>query len=128
MRRPALALLATGVVLAGCGGPTDDQQVRQAITAFGQATKAKDYKRMCTQLLAPALVTQVQSIGLPCEQALQRGLGSVRDPQLVVGKVTVNGTRATAQVRSSAAGEAPSSDLVRLQKIRGTWRIASLAS
>ena len=52
MRRPALALLLAGAVLAGCGGPTDEERVRDTVTAFGQATAAKDYRRLCERLWA----------------------------------------------------------------------------
>jgi hypothetical protein len=68
----------------------------------------------------------VQSVGLPCEAALQRGLGRVRDAQLVVGRITVAGQTARAEVRTSAAGQAPSRDVLRLAKVKGRWRIASL--
>jgi hypothetical protein len=38
----------------------------------------------------------------------------------------VRGERATAQVRTSAAGQQPSRDTVALEKVDGVWRIASL--
>jgi hypothetical protein len=125
--RPACALAIVGAALAGCGGgPSDEQQVRQAVTAFGRATASKDYRRLCDDLLAPKLIEQVQQIGLPCEAALRKGLGSVRDAQLVVGRVTVAGRTARAEVRTSAAGETPSRDVLSLAKVKGRWRIASL--
>ena len=72
--------LATAVallVLAGCGeqGPSPEQQVRDAVAEFGRATAAKDYRRLCDRLLAPSLIEEVESIGLPCEVALRQGLG-----------------------------------------------------
>jgi hypothetical protein len=125
--RPACALALAGVALAACGGgPSDEEQVRQTVSAFGHATAAKDYRRLCDDLLAPRLIAQVQSVGLPCEAALQRGLGRVRDAQLVVGRITVAGQTARAEVRTSAAGQAPSRDVLRLAKVKGRWRIASL--
>jgi hypothetical protein len=127
VRRPATALALAGVLAAGCGGgPSEEQQVRDTVVAFGRATAAKDYHRMCADLLAPKLVEQVQSIGLPCEVALQQGLGDVRDPRLIVGRITVAGESARAQIRTSAAGQAPSSDTLKLEKVKGKWRIASL--
>ena len=126
MRRPALALLLAGAVLAGCGGPTDEERVRDTVTAFGQATAAKDYRRLCERLLAPQLIEGVNQIGLPCEVALRQSLAGVRDPRLVVGRVTVSGNRANAEVRSSAGGQAPARSTLRLVKVKGEWRIASL--
>jgi hypothetical protein len=123
---PALALL----VLAGCGdaGPTPEEQVRSAVSEFGRATVAKDYRTLCDEILAPALVEQVSSIGLPCEVALEQGLGSVRDPRLTIGRVQVDGEKASVEVRTSAAGEAPSKDTLKLVNVDGTWKISSLGT
>ena len=129
MRRAALGLLAA-FALAACGGdegPTPEQQVRATLADFGRATTAKDYKALCTRVLAPSLVAQVTEIGLPCEVALRQGLGQVRQPTITVGRVQVKGDRATAEVRSSAAGQEPSRDTVELQRVKGSWRISSLA-
>ena len=50
----------------------------------------------------------------------------MQDPRLTVGTVSVDGDRATAEVRSSAAGEAPSQDTLELVRVGDGWRIASL--
>jgi hypothetical protein len=127
-RRIALAVAAMAPVLAGCGssGPTDEQLVARTVTAFGRATAAKDYRSLCERILAPSLIEQLTQIGLPCEQALAKGLGSVRSPSLTLGAVTVEGDTATAEVRTRAADQAPSRDTLRLEKVRGAWRVASL--
>ena len=70
----------------------------------------------------------MKKIGLPCEIALQQGLGDVKQPKLIVGDVTVDGKTATAQVKTSAQGQAPSSDTVELERTEDGWRIASLAT
>jgi hypothetical protein len=125
--RPPLLLLAL-CVLVGCGdsGPSDEEQIRGALAEFGRATGERDYGALCERILAPRLVETVEQIGLPCEQALAKGFEDVREPQLSVGEVTVNGGTATAQVRSSAAGQEPSEDTVDLIKVGDAWRIASL--
>ena len=125
----ALAVPAAMLALAACGsgGPTDEQLVARAVTAFGRATAAKDYRALCDRILAPSLIEQVTSIGLPCEKALERGLGGVRSPRLTLGAVTVDGDKATAEVRTAAANQAPSRDTLRLEKVAGAWRVASLA-
>ena len=129
--RPALATaLATVALLAGCGdsGPTATEQVRTTLDEFGRATAAKDYQALCDRILAPSLIADLKKIGLPCEIALQQGLGDVKQPRLLVGAVTVKGKTATAQVRSSAEGQAPSSDTIELARTDKGWRIASLAT
>jgi hypothetical protein len=126
VRRLFVALLA-GVALVGCGGgPTEEEQVRDTVDAFSKATATKDYDKLCKQLLAPKLLEQVEQAGLPCEVALSKGLGEVKDPKVTIGAITVNGDSATADIRTSASGEPPSRDTLKLSKIGGRWRIASL--
>ena len=124
------ALLAVAAVLAGCGEkePTPEEQVRTTLTSFSRATAAKDYQKLCDKLLAPSLVSDLKKIGLPCEIALQQGLGDVRQPRLIVGTVTVDGKKAVAEVQTSAEGEAPSKDSIELERTDAGWRIASLAT
>lgn len=123
---PALVLL----VLVGCGdaGPTPEEQVRTTVSEFGRATAAKDYKTMCDRLLAPKLIEDVTQIGLSCERALKRGLERVRDPRLTIGQVKIDGDTATAEIRTSAAGQEPSKDTLKLVNVNGTWKISSLGS
>jgi hypothetical protein len=127
--RPLLLVLAV-CALAGCGddGPSDEEQIRSTLGEFQRATAAQDYGALCERILAQKLIDTVEQIGLPCEDALERGFEDVRDPQLSVGTITVNGDAATAQVRSSAAGQAPSEDAVELVRAGDGWRIASLAA
>ena len=123
---PALVLL----VVAGCGesGPTPEEQVRSAVSEFGRATAAKDYQLLCDRLLASSLVEEVESIGLPCEVALRQGLGDVREPRLTIGSVDVGDREATVEVRTSAGGQEPSRDTLRLVNEDGTWKISSLGT
>ena len=127
VRRPLVALVAAALALGGCGsGPSDADQVRSAVLAFGRATAAKDYQRLCDELLAPRLVDEIKQAGLPCEAALQKGLGDVKDPKLTLGRVAVEGDSATADVRTSARGQQPARATLKLTKVGGRWRIASL--
>jgi hypothetical protein len=130
VRGRAAALAAAVLLVAGCGEtePSDEEQVRTTLTAFSRATAAKDYQALCDRLLAPDLIEDLKKIGLPCEIALQQGLGDVRQPRLIVGDVTVKGKSAVAEVRSTAEGQAPSKDTVELIRTDAGWRIASLAT
>jgi hypothetical protein len=128
VRSPVL-LVALAATLTGCGavsGPSDEQLVARTVAAFGRATAAKDYGALCNRLLAPSLIEQVEQIGLPCEQALAKALGDVEDPRLTIGEIDVTGDRATAEIRTSASGQAPSRDTLELERVRAGWRIASL--
>jgi ketosteroid isomerase-like protein len=124
-----MLLVLAACVLAGCGesGPTDEERVRATLADFQRATQARDYDALCDRILAPELIDSVEQIGLPCEMALRKAFEDVEDPRLAVGAIDVQDGRASAEVRSSAAGESPSQDTVELVRIGDGWRIASLA-
>jgi ketosteroid isomerase-like protein len=127
VRRPIAAVLAISGALGGCGGgPSDVERVHDAVEAFGKASAAKDYQRLCDDLLAPKLVSEVEAAGLPCEVALKQGLAEVSSPRLTIGEIKVAGDAATADVQSSASGEKPSRDTLQLVRVNDSWRIASL--
>jgi hypothetical protein len=130
-RATAVLLAAVSLALTACGGTkemSDRDQVAATVQAFGRATAARDYPRLCGEILAQELVTRIQQAGLTCRDALRTGLQGVRDPQVTVGTVAVDGDRATADVRTTATGQPPSVDRVRLVREGGRWRIASLAA
>src|SRR5689334_785741 len=114
VRRPLVAVVAVCAAVSACGGPSDSEQVHAAIEAFQQATVAKDYQRLCDKLLTPKIVQQIESAGLPCEVALEKGLGDVKSPTLTIGKIAVDGDKATADIRTAAAGQPPSRDTLHL--------------
>ncbi len=125
----ALALLAALAVLAGgCGGgePSDEEQVRDVLSTFSRAVEDRDYETVCDDVFAPDLLSGLQSIGLPCEVAMRNSLGQVRNPRLTVGEVDVKGSQPTAQVRTAAEGQAPSSDDLELRKVKGKWKVSAL--
>jgi hypothetical protein len=136
----ALALALVVLVFAGCGadteggggggggGPTAEQQVRTVVAKFGIAAQHKDYRQICDNLLADELVAKIESVGLPCEAALQRGLGDVRAPTLEITQVTIQGGRALVSVHTTAEGQQPSDDALQLVREGDEWRIASLAA
>ena len=131
--RPALGwgLAWAAILLAGCGsGPDASAQVRATLASFGRAVAARDYRTVCTRLLAPALTDQLAQIGLPCQAGLARGFGRARAPHLTVRSVTVNpsGDAASAVVHTTAANQPPSDDTLGLVRLGGTWRIASLGA
>lgn len=129
-RRLPLVLVAVAAAAAlgscGKGGPSDQQQVRTTLQRFGQAVAARDYRTVCTQLLAPALTVQLTQIGLPCEQGLAKGFGQALNPTLTVRSVKVTGSRAAAVVHTTAANQPPSDDTLGLVKLGGGWRISAL--
>ncbi|MDX6676390.1 MAG: hypothetical protein QOE31_442 [Solirubrobacteraceae bacterium] len=119
-------LLAIVVVFGALqlrGGRDDDKLVRQSLERYEQASSRKDYQALCDDLLARSYVKQTASSGLPCEVALRTALEDVRNPTLDVLSVEVNGDRAAARVRGSAAGQVPGEAVYTLVREDDSWRI-----
>ncbi|MDX6698719.1 MAG: hypothetical protein QOE65_2116 [Solirubrobacteraceae bacterium] len=121
-----LALLALVATTAACGR-SDEQQVRDTLSRFERATAQKDYSALCDDLLARELVGRLRSVGLPCPQALSRALGQVIQPAVEVDRVRVKGDTALALITTTAAGQQPSRDTMRLVRQSGHWRVSALS-
>jgi hypothetical protein len=121
-----IALAGTCVLaLAGCGTSASDA-VKAKVQQFAQAARRHDYKTICTQVLAPDLLNRLSGTGVSCEQAMRIGLGSVQDPTVSIGKVTVRGSIATAIVLSVAKDQQASLSTIDLTNTSKGWRIDSL--
>ncbi len=112
--------------LGGCGGVSQQDQVRAKIAQFVSAAASRDYATICDQVLAPSLLTRLAAGGISCPQAMQIGFGGVSRPTLSIGKITVSGSRAAVITLSTAQGQPASLDTVELIKTGQGWRIASL--
>jgi hypothetical protein len=55
-------------------------------------------------------------------------LSGVRNPTLSIGRITVNGQRASAITLTGATGQQASLDAIELVKTGQGWRVASLGS
>ena len=131
---PALTCLVA-LALTGCGDKPapkkpvpPEQQVRAVIASFQTATLKKDYRRLCTQVLAQELLDKIRRANLPCEQAVKVGLQNVVNPRIAVQSVEVTHNRAVAQVRSSADNQ-PALDgtLALIREVKG-WKVATLGT
>ena len=122
-------MLLAAVALTGCGGsdgPNPEAQVRATLQSFATAVEKHQYQRLCDDIFAPKLLQQAQSIGLPCEVAMRTSLEDVKDPKLTVGAVKVTGKTASAEIKTAAAGQPLSTDTIRLQRLKGRWRVSAL--
>ena len=120
------AAVAVAGALGGCGGASDQDLVRSKVAEFATAAASRNYGTICTQVLAPALLTRLASGGITCEQAMRIGFGSVSSPTLSIGKVTISGSRASVIALSTATGQQASLDTLQLTRTSRGWRIASL--
>jgi hypothetical protein len=126
-----LTIIAAAVLTlaaAGCGGQSAEDQVRAKLNDFAQATAAKDYRRLCHDVLAKQLVQRAEAAGLSCEVALKTGLNDVQKPKVQIQKVTVKGDSATAVVHTTAANQDASTDTLELARQGGDWRVSSVTS
>jgi hypothetical protein len=126
---PIAAGLAT-IVLCACGaspaghtGRDDIAAVKTVLERYERASQEKDYSTLCDELFAASYAAQAASSGLPCEVALRTALEDVRNPKLKILSIAVNGDRAAARVRGTAAGQAPAEEIYGLRRERGAWRI-----
>ncbi len=130
-RIAALVILGVIVIVAVLSlrpGPNAEKDVRATLERYAAATRQKDYQTLCDDLYADELVQRIRNAGLPCEVALKTGLEDRQNPQLTVLGVEVTGDQALASVRSTAIGEQPSLDTVKLLKQDGGWRVQELSA
>jgi ketosteroid isomerase-like protein len=122
-----LAVALVGLVVGGCG-KSDDDKVRDTLARFEQATANRDYNALCDDVLSEQVVQRLRAVGLPCETALQRStVATTLQPSITVEQVKVRGDTALAQITTTAVGQQPSHDTIRLVKQGDDWRIASLS-
>jgi hypothetical protein len=120
-----LLLAAATLSLAACGSSSRDQ-VKAKVLELGHAAASHDYRRICDDVLAPALIERLRAYGINCERAMQIAFRGVRNPAISVGAVTVHGSTASVITLSMAAGQQASLQTVQLINTPHGWRIASL--
>jgi hypothetical protein len=118
-----LAVIVVIALLTIRGGRDDEALVRDALARYEKASAEKDVQTLCDELFASSYVRQTASSGLPCEVALRTALAEVRNPMLDVLSVEVNGDRALARVRGTAAGQVPGESNYTLVRENDSWRI-----
>jgi len=119
--------MTTATALAGCGSSARDA-VRAKVDQFEKATASKDYKTLCTQVLAPNLLAHLSSSGLGCERGLAIGFGNVQHPQLAIGSITVHGKTASVTVLTTATKQEGALTAIELSDTSNGWRITGLGS
>ena len=95
---------------------------------FAAAIAEQNYGDLCGDILAGELVENVRSVGLDCRVAMRLALEEVKAPRLELLDIDIEDDQALARVRTSAEGQEPSEDAVRLVKQDGDWRVASLSA
>jgi hypothetical protein len=121
------------LLTAGCGGGGNPRpkpisgpakQVAGVIERLQKATAKGDFVTVCDDLFAAA--TRRQAGGADCASVLTARARGVRRPRIVIRSITVQGTRAQVQVRTTASGQAATNDVITLVRERGQFRVLSL--
>jgi hypothetical protein len=134
MLRPLAAAAALTLSLSACGAANSDQNskfkgaqqdVVKVVDSLAQAGKRGDAKRICTEILAKQLVTELKTAGGDCVTEMDRAIKDASDYDLQVTGVKVNGSTATAQVRQGDKGQVATFTFV---KEGGAWKASALGS
>jgi outer membrane lipoprotein-sorting protein len=130
-------LVALPLVLSACGQTSkdsakdfkgDQEAVAQTVEDLQSASKKHDGKKICSSLLAPALVTQIKTASkAACDKAVKDRLDDADSYELQVQKVTITGTTASAVVKSEA-GDKSRTDTLALVKDGAVWKISTLGA
>jgi hypothetical protein len=132
--RLAPLALVVALAAAGCGQANKDsatkfsgeqRAVAQAVEDLQSAGRKGDAQKICTDLLAPALIEEIRHASGDCAKVLDGALQDADTFEMTVEKVTVDGTRATAVVKSDA-GKKDRTDTLELVREGRNWKIASL--
>jgi len=131
----AIALaVSLGVVFNGSGDSADggkvaEAEVRAAVKRYGDAVATQDVQTVCSSL-TPALRNNGAEIGLTCEAAFAEALKVVRGARLRIDDVRVTGDTALVKVHTTAIGQPPSDDTLKLVRAGSgeARRISSLSA
>src|SRR4051794_37537013 len=126
-------MAAVCILVAGCGGGDKAQpkpisgpakEVAAVITQLEKATATRDFTTICDDLLAAA--TRKQAGGADCPAVLGARARGVRRPRIVIQDISVKGANAQVKVRTTATGQAAATDVIRLVREDGRFRVLSL--
>jgi hypothetical protein len=132
--KPLLAGLVALLVLAGCGAAQEssaerfqgaERQVADKVEELQEAGEARKPEDICANVLARALVQQLEAAGTTCNEEMEKAIEDADDFELEVRDVTVNGDQATAEVRRGDDGPTATFEFAREG---GQWRATSLGS
>ena len=122
-----------GIFTAGCGGGGSEEtkpisgpakEAASVVERLEKATAQKDFGTICNELLAAS--TRKQAGGDDCPAVLGARARSVAKPRIKILSIEVSDGRAQVKVRTTAQGQAAATDVVRLVREGGSFRVLSL--
>ena len=135
MKRLAVPIVIAAVALAGCGAQADqtssadkfqgeERAVAQKIEDLQEAGESRKPEDICSEILARALVQQLEAAGVDCADEMEKAIDDADDYDLDVQEVTVTGSTATASVRRGDDGP---TETMEFTKENGEWRATALS-
>jgi hypothetical protein len=128
----AVAVGCSCLLLVACGtsskkkqatGPA--KQAASTVAALQTDLSNRDWADICEQLFS--LQARAQAGGDSCEQFVRRGAAGLRRGQIKIRKIEVVGSNASADVVTTAVGQAPVNETIDLVFENGRYRISQLA-
>jgi hypothetical protein len=116
MRGALIAGVVLAVALAGCGGKSDEQEVRDTANGFVGAVHAGDGKKACSLLTEESKPIYSQLGDIPCEQGV---IQAAIPAGVKIYRVRITGDRATVGLRNRG-GELRQ---LTLKRRGGGWRV-----
>jgi hypothetical protein len=130
-------LAALPLVLGACGQTVadsagdfkgDQKDVAQTIEDLQSFARKGQADKICTELLAADLVTQIKTASKDtCDKGLKDSLADADAFELSVKKVTITGDQAVATVLAEA-GDDNTTQTLKLVKVASAWKISTLGT
>jgi hypothetical protein len=120
----AAGLGACGETASTSSFKGESHNVAQAVSNFQSDSTAGDQKKLCENDLAGTLTARLRSSG-GCQSVLKSQLHEIDALNMTIESITVNGTKATARVKSTYSGKSRSSTLT-LAKEGSHWKVSGV--
>jgi hypothetical protein len=132
MRR--LVILLVVLALAGCGAESqpssaekfqgEERAIAQKVEDLQEAGEGRNPEDICSEILARALVQQLEAAGVDCADEMEKAIDDADDYDLDVVDVTISGSTATVEVRR---GEDGPPETMEFAREGSQWRATSLS-
>ena len=126
------AVLALSLSACGAAPSTQNdkfkgaqQDVVKVVDALAAAGTRGDADKICTEILAKQLVTELKAAGGDCVTEMDRAISDASDYDLQVTSVKITGANATAQVRQGDDGKVATFTFI---KEGDVWKASALGA
>jgi hypothetical protein len=104
----------------------ESHNVAQTVSNFENDATSLDQKKVCENDLAAVLTTRLRSVG-GCQTVLKSQLREIDALTMSIESISVNGTKASARVKSTFSGKSRVATLT-LVKEGSKWKVAGVGA